>query len=268
MGVVASARHLELGYPGEESVCWDVNLEVESGSILALIGPNGAGKSTLLRGMAGLLSARRGEVKLNGRELGSLKVKERARQLAFLPQEMRFLEGTTVATFVAGGRYPYRRLLKAESSEDRRAIALAMAEADVAGFAECLVDELSGGQRQGVLLARALAQDADLLLVDEPTSSLDSRHQLLTFDRIRAFADAGKTAIVVTHDLNLASQYADRIGLLSKGRLVQIGVPRDILKPEVLEPIYGSDLIFGESESRAAKDLRPFVLPWRRGNST
>ena len=264
MGVVTRTEKLELGYPGEDSVCRDVSIEVSSGQVLALIGPNGAGKSTLLRGLAGLLKPRAGNVLIEDRPLNSLGAKEKARKVAFLPQELRFLEGTTVSSFVSGGRYAYRRLLRGETAQDRESIRQSMDQADVLRFKDTLIDELSGGQKQRVLLARALAQDADLLLVDEPTSSLDSRHQLMTFDRIKDAVSEGKAAIVVTHDLNLASQYADHIALLAEGRLLRMDRPEVVLTPEVLEPVYGSDLVFGECESSAAKGRRPFVVPWRK----
>ena len=181
--------------------------------------------------------------------------------MALVPQFLDAIPAVTVESFALGGRYGHLDAWRRANSKDHEAVELALREANVFDLRERLLAELSGGQRQRVLIARALAQEARYLLVDEPTSSLDPEHQLGVFTLLSRLASDGHGVVVVTHDLNLASQYADEIALMHSGRFVAVGAPSDVLKPEVLDPVYGAHFRFG-TWGGAAGEERPFVLPW------
>ncbi len=263
--VMIEARALHLSFDGDRDVVAGLDLALEGGRLAALVGPNGAGKTTLLKALAGLLEPRSGEIMLDGRSLEGFKPRERARRIATVPQEGRALQGTTVSEFVLGGRYAWRRPWSPLTAADEAAVLAALESADLADRREDRVEELSGGERQRALFARALAQDAEILLVDEPTAALDPRHQLWVFDRLAEQADRGRAVLVVTHDLNLASQYADTMHLMAEGRLVASGAASEVLSAEVLEGLYGPDFLIGEERSARFGEPRPFILPWRRG---
>ena len=199
---------VEYAYPGGEKVVDRASLTVAAGSLTCIIGPNGAGKSTLLKGMAGLLSVDGGAVMVDGGPVGALEARVRARTLALVPQFLDAIPAVTVESFVLGGRYGHLDAWRRARSVDHEAVLVALREAHVYELRDRLLAELSGGQRQRVLIARALAQEARYLLVDEPTSSLDPEHQLGVFTLLSRLAKEGHGVVVVTHDLNLASQYA------------------------------------------------------------
>lgn len=268
MVVEIAARALEFRYPNGATesplALAGIDLDVHGGELLAILGPNGAGKSTLLRLLAGLLKPTRGSVQIGERELASLAPRERARRIAFVPQSLAALPEVTVETYVGYGRYAHRGLFQASSPADRRAVQAALAAADLGGLAARPLAELSGGQRQRALVARALAQEAQTLLVDEPTNALDPEHQLRVFDLLADLCTAGRAVVVVTHDLNLASQFARRAMLLDAGRAVTTDDIAAVLTPEVLEPVYGDQLRFGSLPAPRGEGQRPFVLPWKR----
>ncbi len=250
-------------YPGGVRALDGVDVELAAGEVLVVIGPNGSGKSTLLRCLAGLLHASAGTITLDGAPVASLPARQRARAMAVVPQYLPALPDLKVVDFVLGGRYAHARRFAFGRSEDLALARAALGRADAAQWAERTMNELSGGQRQRVLFARALAQDARLVLFDEPTSSLDPEHQLAAFESIASLSRGQGASLVVTHDLNLASQFATRILLLADGKAVATGSVSDILRPSVLEPVYGRCLHFGRIESGGAS--RPFVLPWSGG---
>lgn len=261
------AEGVEYRYPASVdggAAVVDVDVELAEGELLAVLGPNGAGKSTLLRLLAGLLRPGRGSVCLGGETLADLAPRERARRLAFVPQALTALPEVTVEAFVGYGRYAHRGILQGAGVEDRRAVQDALAAADLSELADRPLAEISGGQRQRALLARALAQEARLLLVDEPTGALDPEHQLRIFDLLSELCGAGRAVVVVTHDLNLASQFSDRALLLDGGRSVCSGPTGEVLRPEVLEPVYGDQLQFGSLPMPGGAGERTFVLPWKR----
>ncbi|MCB9833167.1 MAG: ABC transporter ATP-binding protein [Planctomycetes bacterium] len=262
--VTLEAEALHLAFEGGPEVVRGVDLRLEGGRLVALVGPNGAGKTTLLRALAGLLPSDSGRVLVDGADLATLSARERARRIAIVPQDGQALQGTSLFDFVLGGRYAWRRPWAAPSREDEERVLAALAEAELTARRDDRVETLSGGERQRLLLARALAQDADLLLVDEPTAALDPRRQLWVFDRLAEQAGAGRGVLVVTHDLNLASQYADEIHLLVAGRIRASGAARDVLAARVLAEIYGEDLLIGEERAARWAEPRPFILPWRR----
>lgn len=255
------ASGLTLGHDGP--FVHEVDLGLEEGKLVALIGPNGAGKSTLLRGLGGLLRPMSGTLLLEGRPLRSLGTRERARQIAVLPQSPRTPADVSVERFVAGGRYAHRGALGGDP-DGPRVISDAMREADLFPLKDRLLHELSGGQLQKALFARARTQDPKLLLVDEPTTALDPQSQLWVLDRVAEMVAEGRSALVVTHELNLASQYADEILLLQDGRIRARGTPGETLTRERLEAVYGPDLLVGRAPAAKGEE-RPFVIPWRGG---
>ncbi|MBL8860672.1 MAG: ABC transporter ATP-binding protein [Planctomycetes bacterium] len=262
-GPLVSARGLAFEYPGPVRALCGARLEVESGEFVFVIGPNGSGKSTLLRALAGLVEPQSGEVELEGRRLQAWSPRERARRVALVPQYLPALPEVLVADFVLSGRYAHVARWTALTAGDQASAARALADCDAAELACRGMDELSGGQRQRVLVARALAQEAAVLLVDEPTSALDPEHQVQVLDLLARLARQGRAVVVVSHDLNLAGQYATRLALLSAGRVVADGPPGRVLVREVLEPVYGARLHYGAWDGDPE---RPFVLP-RRGSA-
>lgn len=218
-----------------------VSLTIETGRILAIVGPNGAGKSTLLRVLAGLLRPSRGEVVVDDRPLASIPGRERARLIAFLAQENACAFPYTVREVVLMGRVPHVGRFQFESETDLAAAEKAIGEVGLGALADRRVDALSTGERQRVFLAMALAQEPSALLLDEPTVYLDVRHQVEAFRLLRSLArDRGLAVAVVTHDLGLASRFADEVALLAGGRLAARGAPAEVMRAEVLSACYGT----------------------------
>jgi len=250
-------------YPGGPPVVDGVTLDCPPGELTCVLGPNGAGKTTLLKLCAGLLRPDRGTVRLADRSVSELPLRARARQLAVVPQGLDAIPEMLVRDFVFGGRYGHLDRWGRAHARDVRAVDLALRAADVEPFGDRLMTELSGGQRQRVLIARALAQEPSAFLIDEPTSSLDPEHQLAIFELIAGLTCHGRTVVCVTHDLNLASQFATRIVVLRDGRHVADGPPADVLRPDVLDAVYGPGLHYGRLTTPDG-DERPFVIPRRR----
>ena len=220
-----------------------VTATVEPGAVLGIIGPNGSGKSTLVRVLAGLKRPLRGEVRLDGALLATVDRRVRARQLGFVAQETHLAFPMTVRELVLLGRTPYTAGAGFAGPGDERAVEAALERVDLAGYAERFCDRISGGERQRAVLARALAQEPRVLLLDEPTSFLDLRHSGLFLDRVRDLArDEGLAVAVVLHDLNLAAMYCDQLLLLAAGRVAAAGRPADVLRYETLRTVYGTDL--------------------------
>ncbi len=256
------AENLGYRYPGGVQALSGVDLSVESGDLLAILGPNGAGKSTLLRALAQLVETDSGSVEWRGENLASCTPRERARRVAFVPQALQALPEVTVETFVAQGRYAHMGPFSRPRGADYEAIRRALDEADLVELAERPMTALSGGQRQRALVARALAQESELLLVDEPTNALDPAHQLGVLELIARLTGAGRGAVVVTHDLNLASQFATRALLLQEGRVAADAPVEAVLTRAVLEPVYGDVLRYASWSQTSGAQL-PIVLPWR-----
>lgn len=256
------ARELSFEYPGPVKALAGISLDVDPGQLLVIIGPNGSGKSTLLRCLAGLLEPTAGEVLLDGQPLRRIRPRDRARRIAMVPQFLPALPDVAVLAFVLGGRYAWFERFAGPTANDVRVARDALAQADIAGVEQRFMSELSGGQRQRVLIARALAQQAEILLVDEPTASLDPEHQIRVFALIAELVRMGRSVVVVTHDLNLASQFAGRIVLLDGGGVVAGGAVEDVLQPGVLAPVYGRHLHYGRLVDASGVE-RPLVVPWR-----
>ncbi|MBL8859376.1 MAG: ABC transporter ATP-binding protein [Planctomycetes bacterium] len=246
-----SGAGLEYTYPlGERALC-GVDVTVQDGELVVVSGPNGSGKSTLVKALAGLLPLAAGRVELEGRALSALGPRARAQQIALVPQYLPALPDVSVREFVTSGRYAHAQAGFAAAlfgrtlgAHDETAVLEALVACDASELSERAMTALSGGQRQRILIARAVAQAARVLLVDEPTSALDPEHQIQVFELLYGLCARSHAALVVTHDLNLAAQFATRIVLLHAGRVVADGVPAEVLTPRVLEPVYGRHLQF------------------------
>jgi iron complex transport system ATP-binding protein len=217
-----------------------ITFDIYQGEFLAIIGPNGSGKSTLLRILAGLSAPQRGSVMLKGREVSALEPRRRARRIAVLRQQPSPVFSYTAEQFVLLGRYPFRDGFGFENEADQRAAKAAMEATQTCSLAGRLTEEISGGEMQRVVLARALAQEPELLLLDEPTANLDLAFQVELLRMIRRLMyERGLGVAAVMHEVNLASQFADYILLLRKGRLFRFGTPDDVLTAGALEEAYG-----------------------------
>ncbi|MBY0137142.1 ABC transporter ATP-binding protein [Paracoccus yeei] len=251
------AQSLGAGY-GDSTVLRDLDLSVAPGRITAIVGANACGKSTLLRSLSRLLAPRAGHVVLDGRDLHRIPPRELARTLGLLPQSPIAPEGITVAELVSRGRHPHHGLLSRWSPGDDQAVAEALDATQTADLAERPVDELSGGQRQRVWIAMALAQQTDLLLLDEPTTFLDISHQVEVLDLLIDLNRArGTTIVMVLHDLNLAARYADLLVAMKDGGLYAHGTPAEVLTEGTVRAVFGL-------ESRVVPDPisgRPMMLP-------
>ncbi|MFJ5707230.1 ABC transporter ATP-binding protein [Streptomyces sp. NPDC093105] len=233
------ASDLDVGHGGR-TVLKRVGLSLRSGEITVLVGPNGCGKSTLLRTVAGLLPPLGGEVRIDGEPLGSLGRRALSQRLAFLPQSSQSPAGVTVRELVRHGRYAHRGALARHTAEDTEAIDWALDVTDARPLVGRRLDELSGGERQRAWLAMVLAQRADILLLDEPTTYLDMRHQFDVLDVVRRLArDHGIACGVVLHDLMQAAAYADEVVVVADGGVAAAGAPADVINPEVIERAFG-----------------------------
>ncbi|MBB5933893.1 ABC transporter ATP-binding protein [Streptomyces zagrosensis] len=252
-----AAERLTLGY-GDRAVVNSLDLTVPPGEITAIVGANACGKSTLLRSMSRLLKPREGRVVLDGKEVHRVPAKELARTLGLLPQSPVAPEGITVADLVGRGRHPHQRVFSRWNAEDDTAVAAALEATDTTTLADRCVDELSGGQRQRVWIAMALAQQTDILMLDEPTTFLDASHQVEVLDLLTDLNHArGTTVVMVLHDLNLAARYADHIVALAAGRLHAAGTPHEVLTKENVRAVFGLNSHIIEDPVSG----RPLMLP-------
>lgn len=243
---------------GERTALQDVNLEVPRGQFVALTGPNGSGKTTLLRAALGFLTPDAGSVELFGSEVLRLSVAERARRVAWVPQEENPREDAPLLDYVLYGRYAHLGWLQGETARDREAAVRALRAVGLEERAGDGILSVSGGEKQRAILARALVQEAPLVLLDEPTSHLDIAHQLDLLSRVRELSgERGVTIVAALHDLNLAARFSDRIVVLSRGRRVADGVPADVLSEELLARVWGvvADL------RRDPRTGAPYLLP-------
>ena len=231
------ATRIKYSWPGQPTLLDHIGLSVADGELLALVGANGSGKSTLLRILAGLLAPTAGRVELDGEEISSLAANRRARSLSFLPQQVRPLYPMSVWRMVELARHPWSGRQDQSNSE---VVEAALRHCDALGLADRMFGELSGGERQRVLLAGALAQGGSVLLLDEPTAALDLPHAVSIFERLRQQLEPGRCALVVTHDLNLAAAWADRILILHDGEIIADGAPDEVFRQETLDLALGS----------------------------
>ncbi|KDQ68743.1 ABC transporter ATP-binding protein [Streptomyces halstedii] len=243
-----TARGLTLAYE-DRTVVHELDLAVPDGRVTVIVGPNACGKSTTLRALGRLLKPAGGAVLLDGTELSRIPTRKIAQAVGLLPQTPVAPEAITVSDLVARGRQPHQHWWQQWSDADERAVTEAMERTDVTALAERSVDELSGGQRQRVWIAMALAQDTDLLLLDEPTTYLDIAHQVEVLDLVRKLAapaadgTRGRTVVTVLHDLNQAARYADHLVAMKAGRIVAEGRPEDVVTAGLVREVFGLEAV-------------------------
>jgi len=272
---VYEVRSLFFRYGGSwEANTWvlrDVNVRVNAGEILGIVGPNGSGKTSLLKLLAKILKPQEGEITLFGRSLDVTSQIEVARQVAFVPQDNQPTFSFSVAETVLMGRFPHWRRSRWDygfgwdTQEDCAVAQQAMTTMDVVHLAERSIMDLSGGERQRTVIARALTQTPKVLLLDEPTAFLDLQHQLDICSVLRLLKeDQGLTIVMVSHDLNMASQYCDRIVMLKDGEISAMGSPLEVMRPEVLQSVYGCAVLV---DSHPESGLPRITLPRERSQS-
>lgn len=256
---ILEARSLHFRFPGAGTPLFDgFSLAIGAGDFLGLIGPNGSGKTTLLRLLSGTLRPSAGEVRLEGRPLQSFRPRERAQRLAVVPQESSILFNFTVMEMVLMGRAPHLGLLGLEGSRDRAIARRALEEMDLGDFEETPLRELSSGERQRALVARALAQEPAILLLDEATAFLDLKHRLQIGEILnRLNQKQGLTIMAISHDLNMAARFSSRLALLKQGRLVADGPPSKVLTPEQMRTVYETEVRVEIDPATGA----PYVIP-------
>lgn len=258
-----TANDLTLSY-GNTIIIEELQVEIPKGEVTVFIGPNGCGKSTLLRSLARLLKPKSGSVILDGEDISKMRTKDVAKKLAILPQGPTAPEGLTVYELVKQGRHPYRKMVKQWSQQDERAVQHALESTNMLSLADRSVDSLSGGQRQRAWIALTLAQETDIILLDEPTTYLDMAHQVDILDLLFELNEKDKrTIIMVLHDLNLASRYAHHIVALKNKQVFAQGKPEEVITDQLVHCVFEMkcniicDPIFGT----------PMCIPFGKGRS-
>jgi iron complex transport system ATP-binding protein len=241
--VAINARNLNISY-GDRPIVPNLSLSLETGKVTALIGPNGSGKSTVLRTLARLLKPQQGAIYLHGRDIATMPTRTIARQLAMLPQSPDIPAGITVWEAIAYGRYPHRSLFRGLSHNDQAAMDWALEVTGLTSLRDRLMDTLSGGERQRAWIAMALAQETQVLLLDEPTTFLDIRHQIDILALVRTLNRERKITVGwVLHDLNQAAAYSDHILMLRSGELIASGPPAEVMTPENIFAGFGVEMM-------------------------
>ncbi len=254
-------ENITFGYDAATPVIRGVDLAVASGESIALAGPNGSGKSTLLKLVSGVLRPDSGAIEIDRVPIRALSVRQIARNLAMVAQERPVGFDFTVREVVAMGRIPHRARFARESVEDHLAIEQAMELADIRGLASRSIRAVSGGERQRVYLGMALAQQPRLLLLDEPTTHLDLRHQVQFMSIVQERSTAGMTVLIAIHDLTLAAQAAHRIALLSSGRLAVVGTPNEVLTQSNVKQVFGVEVTVGKHPKLGTVCVLPALTP-------
>ncbi|WP_077611291.1 ABC transporter ATP-binding protein [Clostridium sp. Marseille-P2415] len=252
-----SAGNLIAGYD-KKMILNDVNVVIPNHKISVIIGANACGKSTLLKTLARLIKPASGQVYLDGKQISTIPPKQLARVLGLLPQSPVVPEGITVSDLVSRGRYPYQSFLKGMGKKDYEAVEEALETMGITGLANRSVDELSGGQRQRVWIAMALAQQTDILLLDEPTTFLDITYQIEILDLLTDLnRKRGTTIVMVLHDINLSARYADYIFAVWKGNLIAQGEPSEVISEQLIKQVFGLDCVVTEDPVSGS----PFIVP-------
>jgi iron complex transport system ATP-binding protein len=255
-----SAVGLSLGYDGHR-VIHLLDLDIAPGTVTVIVGANASGKSTLLRGFARLLRPEAGTVTLDGLDIATLPSKKVATVVGLLPQQPIAPDGITVSDLVSRGRYPHQGWFRQWTSTDDAIVADALVSTDTLALAARRLEELSGGQRQRVWIAMALAQDPDVLLLDEPTTFLDVTHQIEVLDLLMELnRERGTTVVMVLHDLNLAARYADTLVVMGKGQILAAGTPAQTLTPQIVREAFGLEALVVEDPVCGS----PMVVPMGR----
>ncbi len=241
------AKNISINY-GATRILYEVSISIDRGEITAVLGANGAGKTTLLRGLNRTLPLSSGEILLNGKSLGDLSRVEIARKITVVAQENETKFPVTVLEFVLAGRFAHGSLFGWETERDVEIARDCLKLCDLKEFEDRAMNELSGGERQRVLLARAVATEAQILLLDEPTNNLDLSHQAMMFRLVKERTKTCESAaVVITHDLNLASEFADKILLLKNGKMLATGTPKEVLTQENLREVYGVKVLLDQN---------------------
>ena len=258
--MILEALKITVNYGDREAVS-DISLRAEPGRLLAIIGPNGAGKSTLLRALNHSVQPANGEVLLDGRPLRSYSRRAIARRIAVVAQEAELRFPVTVMEFVLGGRYAQSSAWGWESQQDIEIARRILRETELEDFEVRLMNEVSGGERQRAVVARALATEAKVFLLDEPTANLDLAHQATMLRLVRSRCDDQKSAaIVVTHDVNLAAEFADQVLLLKSGREIAVGPPLSVFTPELLRSVFDLEALVDAHPLSGAPRITPVHL--------
>ncbi|URJ43379.1 ABC transporter ATP-binding protein [Paenibacillus polymyxa] len=231
--------NLDIAYE-DRLIVEDLNVEIPQGKITALVGANGSGKSTILKTMARIMNPKGGSVLLDGKSIHKQSTREVAKQLAILPQNPTAPEGLTVTELVSYGRFPYQKGFGSMKAEDRKMVEWAIQVTGMSEFHDRPIDQLSGGQRQRAWIAMALAQDTDILFLDEPTTFLDMAHQLEVLHLLEYLnTSEERTIVMVVHDLNHAARYAQHMIAIKKGKAEAVGTPTEVMSPDVLREVFG-----------------------------
>jgi len=247
MNTTVYVNQLSFSYE-DTQVLKDLSFSIKKGEFFIVIGPNGSGKTTLMKVMTGLLKIQRGEVKIMERPIKGYSRRMLARQLAFVPQLFTIDFPFTVSDVVLLGRSPHLGIFGLESEKDIRLMKRAMAFTEVSHLARRRLDQISGGERQRVLIAKAICQETEIIVLDEPTASLDIAHQLRIMDLMEKMkTEKNITVIMVSHDINLAAMYADKLLLINKGKMVKFGLPAEVLTYHTLESVYGCPLLVDDN---------------------
>ncbi|MFJ5789679.1 MULTISPECIES: ABC transporter ATP-binding protein [unclassified Lysinibacillus] len=237
---------IRVGYENK-TIVHDLSLQIPDGKITTIIGSNGCGKSTLLKAITRILKHESGHVILDGQNISKMHTKDLAKELAILPQSPESAHGLTVEELVSYGRFPYQKGFGNLSQKDKDVIDWSLKVTKTDAFRQHAVDALSGGQRQRVWIAMALAQETDIIFLDEPTTYLDMAHQLEVLELLSKLnEDEGRTIVMVLHDLNQAARFSDYIVALSQGELVKFGTAEEVIVPEVLQKVFHIDAVIGK----------------------
>ncbi|QWC00752.1 ABC transporter ATP-binding protein [Mycoplasmatota bacterium] len=235
-------KNIKLSYD-QLVVVDDLTMNIEKGSITTIIGPNGCGKSTLLKAMSRILEPIQGDILLDGKDLFSIPTKEIARKLAFLPQSQNILNGLTVFELISYGRYPYQKGVGKLSEKDMKAIHKAMDLTHITELKDRGIDQLSGGQRQRVWIAMSLAQETDMIFLDEPTTYLDIAHQLDVLHLLEKLnKETNKTIVMVLHDINQAAYFSDYVIAIKEGKVIKSGLGEDVITKEIIKDVFQVDV--------------------------
>lgn len=256
MDALLKINNLSGGYH-KETIIKDISLEIDKGDFMGIIGPNGSGKTTLLRLMSRVLIPQKGNIALEGKNIAHMELKEFAQLIAFVPQDTLITFPFTVWEIVLMGRIPHLKRLQLETKEDYLIAEKALIMTDALYLKDKKIDELSSGERQRVVIAKALAQEPLLLFLDEPTSHLDIGHQIQILDLLKRLNRQNNlTIVMVLHDLNLASEYCNRIVLLNEGRIFKEGSPSDVLTYQNIEAVYKTVVVVNSNPINS----KPYVL--------
>lgn len=267
--MMLAIEKITAGY-SKKKILDEISFQIDHGSVVALIGPNGSGKTTLIRVISGVLQPSRGNLSLDGRDLAKMSIQERSQLIAVVPQIRNIPPAFTVREVVALGRTPYLNWLGQLSTRDHEAIDQALLHTDLLEIAERNIAEISGGEQQRVLLARALAQETPVLLLDEPTAHLDLQYQVSFLDQVHRLAHPSESEIklgvkkravlIAIHDLNLLTRYVDQVALVVHGKLESLGSPEEVLRPEILSRAYNLPMTLIKDQTTGLTAVMPDPL--------